>query len=829
MLWSDLKFAVRGLIGAPGLSAAAVVALALGIGPNTAIFSIVYATLFAPLPYSNPDQLVRVSPMVGEVQDRVSPAEYLEWKKRATSFQDLEAFRPGRTLNLAARGAPELVIARQVTPGGHRMLSERVWLGRDFRPDEDQPGKQHVVILTHRLWRERFGADRDIIGRDVRMDSIPYTVIGVLEPGSWDRTPANIWIPISFTPAEIANRQLGPLIVDGRLKPGVTVAQAQQEMNLIAADLARQFPDTNARRTVRVVPLDTAILNSSRTMVAGTRLQTLLWSLLTAVSFVVLMACVNVANLLLARGVTRERETAIRAALGATRGRLVRLALIEGVLLAAIGGALGVLASVWILQGILAMLPPFSLASTVDPKLNLQVLLFALGATMFAGALSGSAHAWQAGRTNFNDTLKQSGRGEIGHGRRRLLHALVVIEFALAVTLLGGAGLTILSFWNRTQVDLGVRTDHILTFGLPVNEERFSSAAEIDGFYRQLLERLQAVPGVAEASVSSALPLLGFGAPRKFSVVGQPEDERSLRPNVGVQMVAPEYFETFGIRMVQGRALNDRDGMSAQRVAVVNERFVRLFLDGRDPVGQRVAMDDIVPKVGNRALAGGSPGGLASGSRVEWHIVGVFRDVSNVEQFGEPKAPQMYVPFAQSPSLQAMVAVRTTTRPELLQSSLAAAVHAVDPALPLVSIRTMEQIVGERLAPDRFNILLYGGLAALALLLATLGIYGVMAFSVMQRTAEIGLRMALGAGRNQVRLQILREGATLAIGGLVLGLVGAYALGRTMQSMLFGTGALSLPVVLVTGLVLLGTALAACYLPARRASTVDPLIALRHS
>jgi putative ABC transport system permease protein len=828
MLWSDLKSAVRGLMRTPWLSAAAVVALAVGIGPNTAIFSIVYATLFAPLPYANPEQLVRVSPMVGEVQDRVSPAEYLEWKKRATSFQALEAFRPGRTLNLAARDAPEIVVARQVTPGGHRMLSEGVWLGRDFRPDEDQPGKQHVVILTHRLWRERFGADRDIIGRDVRMDSIPYTVIGVLEPGSWDRTPANIWIPISFTPAEIANPRLaGPLIVDGRLKPGVTLAQAQQEMNLIAADLARQFPDTNARRTVRVVPLDTAILNSSRTMVPGTGLKPLLWSLLAAVSFVVLMACVNVANLLLSRGVTRERETAIRAALGATRGRLVRVSLLEGVLLAAIGGALGVLTSVWILQGILAMLPPFILASTVDPKLNLQVLLFALGATMVAGALSGSAQAWQAGRTNFNDTLKQGGRSEIGHGRRRLLHALVVIEFALAVTLLGGAGLTILSFWNRAQVDLGVRTDHILTFGLPVNEERFSSAAEIDGFYRQLLEKLQAVPGVAEASVSSALPLLGFGASRKFSVVGQPDDERSLRPNVGVQMVTPEYFETFGIRMLQGRALNDRDGMSAQRVAVVNERFVRLFLEGRDPVGQRLAMDDVVPKVGNRALAGGSPGGVASGSRVEWHVVGVFRDVSNVEQFGEPKAPQLYVPFAQSPSSQANVAVRTTSRPELLQSSLAAAVHAVDPALPLVSIRTMEQIVGERLAPDRFNIMLYGGLAALALLLATLGIYGVMAFTVMQRTAEIGLRMALGAGHNQVRLQILREGATLAICGLVLGLVGAYALGRTMQSMLFGTGALNVPVVLATGLVLLGTALAACYLPARRASTVDPLIALR--
>ena len=829
MLWLDLKTAVRGLRATPWLSAAAVVALALGIGPNTAIFSIVYATLLAPLPFSNPDQLARVTPMAGNAQDRASAAEYLEWKKRATSFQALEAFRPGRTLNLAIGDAPEIVIARQVTPGGHRMLSERVFLGRDFRADEDQPGKQHVVLLTHRLWRERFGADRDIIGRDIRMDSIPYTVVGVLEPGSWDRTPANVWIPISFTPAEIANRQLHPFIVDGRLKPGVTVEQAQQEMNTIAADLARQFPDSYAGRTVRLVPLDTAILNSSRTMVAGTGLQPLLWSLLAAVSFVVLMACVNVANLLLSRGLTRERETAIRAALGATRGRLMRLALIEGVVLAAIGGALGVVASVWILQGILAMLPPFTLASTVDPKLNLQVLLFALGATMFAGALSGSAQAWQAGRTNFNDTLKQAGRGGTGHGRRRLLHALVVVEFALAVTLLGGAGLTILSFWNRTQVDLGVRTDQILTFGLPVNEGRFSSPAEIDVFYQQLLEKFQAVPGVAKASVSTGLPLLGFGIPSKFSVVGQPEDKRSSRPSVGVQMVTPEYFETFGIRMLQGRALNDRDGMSAQRVAVVNERFVRLFLGGRDPVGQRIAMDDIVSNTGNRVVAGGIPSGAASGSRVEWHIVGVFRDVSNVEQFGEPKAPQMYVPFAQSPRPQATVAVRTTTRPELLRSSLAAAVHAVDPQLPLVSIQTMEQIVGGRLAPDRFNIMLYGGLAALALLLATIGIYGVMAFTVMQRTAEIGLRMALGAGHNQVRLQILREGATLATVGLILGLMGAYVLGRTMQSMLFGTGALNLPVILATGLVLLGTALAACYVPARRASAVDPLIALRQS
>jgi putative ABC transport system permease protein len=816
MLWTDLKFAVRGLIAAPGLSAAAVLALALGIGPNTAIFSIVYATLLAPLPYPDPDQLVRVSPMVGDNQSRTSPAEYLEWKELATSFESLEAFWPGRALNLATSDAPERVTARQVTPGGHRMLSEQVWLGRDFRPDEGEPGKEHVVLLTNRLWRERFGADRGIIGRDIRMDSIPYTVVGVLAPESWeDRTPANVWIPISFTPRQVANREFRPLIVDGRLKPGVTIEQAQQEMNIIAADLARRFPNSNAGRTVRLVPLHVATTDVRRTL-AGANLRTLLWSLLAAVSFVVLMACVNVANLLLSRGATREHETAIRAALGATRGHLVRLAMMEGLVLAAVGGVLGALASVWILDGILAMMPPNSLASTADPRLNLPVLIFAVGATMLAGALCGSAQAWQAARTSLNETLKQATRSATGHGRRRLRHGLVVVEFALAVTLLAGAGLMVVSFWNRTSVDLGIRTDHILTFGLPVNNDRFSSAAEIDGFYQQVLERLKAVPGVAEASVSSGLPVLGVGAVKTFSLAGQPEAEPSLRPNVGVRMVTPGFFETFGIRMMQGRTLSDRDGMNAQRVAVVNERFVRLFLDGRDPMGQRVAMEDLLAPTG-------------SGSRVEWHIVGVFRDVSNEEQFGEPKAAEIYIPFAQSPWRTATMAVRTTARPELLRSSLAAAVNTVAPGLPLVDVRTMEQIVEERLAPDSFNIVLYGGLAALALVLATLGIYAVMAFTVVQRTAEIGLRMALGAGHNQVRLQILREGATLATGGLVLGLVGAYALGRAMQAMLFGTGALSVPVMLVAGLVLLGAALVACYVPARRASAVDPLIALRQS
>src|SRR5215475_13368852 len=810
----DLRFGARTLVKKPGFTLVAVLSLALGIGPNTAIFSIVYATLLAPIPYPSPDQLVMVWSQARGSRDNTAPADYLEWKEQATSFQYLEPIW-ARGFNLATSEAPERVRVRQTSTDGHRMWGEEVQLGRDFAPGEDQPGKNHVALMRHRLWRERFGSDPGVIGRDIRLDGTPYKVIGVVRPGVNDRIPADLWIPLQLKPEEIANRQFRPLMVVGRLKPGVTIEQAQQEMNVIARSQAERFPGSNAGRSVSVEPLHNNFLSADRVRN--------LWLLLAAVSFVVLIACVNVANLLLSRGATRERETAIRAALGATRGRLIRLALTESLTLAAAGGALGALSSVWILQGILAILPRFTLPAEADPRLSLPVLLFTLAVTTLSGLLCGAAQAWQASRADWNDALKKAGRSATGSGRRSLRHALVVVEFAMAVTLLAGAGLTILSFWNRTQVDLGVRTDHILTFGLPVNEGRFSSTAQIDDFYRGLLERFQTVPGVVHASVSApALPLLSTGFPRRFSVVGRTNDAHSLRPSAGVNMVTPEYFETFGMSLVRGRALTAEDGPSAQRVAVVDERFVKRFLEGKDPFGQRVVIDQLVP--GSTRLGIGA---AVPGSPVEWRIVGVFHDVSNLEQFGDPGTPQIYLPFAQSPRPQVMVAVRAATSPGELRPSLAAAVQTVAQDLPLMEVQTMDQIVGARLAPDRLNVALYGGMAALALALAALGIYGVMAYTVAQRTPEIGLRVALGARPAQVRLQILREGMTLAAVGLVLGLAGAYALGRAMQSTLYGTSALSLPVLLVVGLVLLGAALIACYAPARRASAVDPMIVLR--
>jgi putative ABC transport system permease protein len=519
----------------------------------------------------------------------------------------------------------------------------------------------------------------------------------------------------------------------------------------------------------------------------------------------------------------RERELAVRAALGATRGRLVQFALTESLVLAVVGGLIGVLLSIWILQGILAILPRFTLPAEAAPELSWPVLLFTLSVAVLSGLLCGAAQAWHASRADWNDTLKQAGRSGTGTGRRGLRNMLVVGEFAMAVTLLAGAGLTIQSFWNRMKADFGVRTDDILTFGLPVNESRFSSSDQIDIFYRQLLGRLKAVPGVLHASVSApAVPLMGTGFARQFSIAGQTDISPASQPRTAVQIVTPEYFETFGIRITQGRPLTEHDTANGQRVAVVNERFVKVFLEGRNPLTERVRMG----KFGTgSARLGFGPG--APGSPVEWQIVGIFRDISNLEQFDDPVAPQIYLTFAQSPWLQSIVSVRAAGDPALLRQTLATEVHALDPDLPLTEVRTMDQIIGERLAPDKLNIALYGGLAALALVLAALGIYGVMTYTVAQRTPEIGLRMALGAAQSKMQMEILQDGLKLAVSGLVLGIAGAYALGRAMQSSLYGTGALNLPVLLAVSLVLLGAALVACYLPARRASAVDPMIALR--
>ncbi len=806
VLWFDLRFAVRGLLKARGLSAAAIAALVLGIGPNTAIFSVVYATLLAPLPYPDPGQLVMVwSKTPSGDRSSVSPGDYLQWKESATSFQYLEPFSP-RPFNLSTIDEPLRIRARRVTPDGHRMLGEGIALGRDFQAGDDQPGKNQIVLLSNRLWRRGYAADPGIIGRDIRMDDRPYTVVGVLPPGPSDRLPADLWMPLTFEPAESMNHTARRLLIMGRLKQGVSIEQAQHEMTSIAAELARRVPKSNKDWNVSIEPLQNNFLSSDT--------RTTLWLLLAAVGFVVAIACVNVANLLLARGSVREREMAIRASLGASRSRLFGQALTESLVLAAAGGALGVLSSAWLLQALLAVIPRGMLPSEADPRLSMPVLLFALITTTLCGLLFGMAPAWQANRMDLNETLKQSGRTTAGSEGRRLRQALVVVELALALTSLAGGGLAIHSFWNRTHVDLGVRTDRTLTFTLPVTRERLNTRERIEAFYRDLVERLRTLPRVTHASVSTGLPLQGlpFGGP--FHLVGSPACSVPSCPTTGVRIVTPDFLQTFDGTIVRGRSFTDNDRAGSVRVALVSRQFADRYLRDVDPLTQRIELNEP-----------GTPATLAP--QFEWQIVGVFATINNSDQLGDVSRPEVMLPFWQSPWLDAAIAVRTAGNPDAVRQDVAAAVRTIDPNLPLVSVRTMTDIVRERLAADRLNVALYGALGAVALLLAAVGVYGVMAFGIVQRTPEIGVRMALGAGQTHVRRQVMQEGATLCAAGLLAGVAGAYALGRAMQSTLFGTGAMNAPVLLAVSTVLLASALLACYVPARRASAVDPIIALR--
>ncbi len=802
--WQDLRFGARTLMRKPGFTASAVLTLALGISATTAIFSVFYATLYDPMPYPNPDQLVIVWSKVEGDRNQTSAGDYLEWKRRSNSFQYIEA-ATATTFNVATLDRPEQVLAQIATPGFlGKMFGYTMALGRDFLPEEAEAGKNRVVVLTHALWSQRFAANPEIIGQQIRMNGESYTVVGVTPPGQADRLPFQLWLPLSFKPEQI-NHDNHWLMIIGRLKPTVSIQQAQAEMDLIANQLAQEHPRSNANLRVSVEPLHNNFLPDS--------FRKSLWLLLGAVGVLLLIACVNIANLLLARGTTRRREVAIRAALGSARGRLFRQFLTESVLLAVVGGVAGAFLAWLIIDGVVALMPPLLLPSEADVRISLPVLLFTIGATMLAGFLFGCAPAWQATRLNLNDVLKQGGRTS-SVGGRGLRRALVVVEFALALTLLAGGGLSLRSFWNLTRVELGVRTDNVLTFFLPQPEGRFKEREKIAAYYRELLDRIESVPGVSRAAVTTGMPLSGTGGGRRFTIVGAPPVDPSARPGAGFQVVTPGYFETLGIRLVAGRSFTDQDAAGTLPVAMVNKHFADRYLGGVDPLTQRIAVDEPIP------------GSNKPGPPVEWQIVGVFYDVHYGDLRGSD-FPVIYVPFWQSPRPGASLAVRTSGNPNDAVRSVAAAVNSVDPDMPLAGVKTMDQMLDETLASDRFGLLLYGTFAILALLLAMVGIYSVMSFGVAQRTYEIGIRLALGAGRADVARLILREGFLLASPGLLLGFGGAYVVGRVMATTLYKISSLDVGVMAGAGLALLGAGVLACYIPARRATKVDPLIALR--
>jgi putative ABC transport system permease protein len=798
----DARWGLRLLRRNPGFTAVALIALTLGVGANAAIFSVVHATLIAPLPFDDPDRIVIVWSRIQNRRNATSAGDFMEWRRQSKSFNALHVWT-GRRVSLSSSGPPELVQARVATPGFLTAHGFKTSLGRDHVPAEGVVGNDQAIVMTHRLWQTRFAADPQIINRDIRVDGKPYTVVGVLAPGAADRLESQLFLPLAFTPEQL-NHDFHWLLVLGRLKKDVTLAQANADMVAVTKRIAEAHPRTNAGWSASVEPLQNNFLDTDTIST--------LWMLLGAVGFVLLIACANVANLLLARGMARQREVAVRASLGASRGRLFRQLFTESAILAAAGGVLGIALAFWLTQVIMALVPPNTLPSEADVRMSIPVLIFTLSVTMLSGLLFGSAPAWQVTHPNLTDVLKQAGRSMIA-GRQWTRRLFVVTEFALALTLLAGAGLAIASLVKLTTVDLGFRTDHLLTFSVPVADGRLTGQEQIGVFYRQLLEKTRAIPGVISASASTGMPVYGtnFGMP--FSIVGQPVKDPAQRPGAGFNMVTPDYFSTFGIPIQRGRAFTERDTEGAPRVAIVNDAFVRQYMKDVDPLQQRIVVEQLIPGV------------TRLGPGVEWRIVGVYRAVRN----GGPRGdfPEIDVPFAQSPWPQAAMAIRTTLDPDSARRSVEAVVQSIDRDLPVSDLQTMDQIVDRALAGDRFKAFLFGGFAAVALVLAALGIYGVMSFSVAQRTHEIGLRMALGAGRERVVREILVEGMGTAIVGVTLGSIGAYLVGRAMQGALFGVTATDPVAFSVVAGLLLASAMLACLVPAMRAASVDPMVALR--
>ena len=798
----NLRYGLHGLRKSPGLTAAVIATLMLGIGATTAIYTVVYAVLLAPLPYPQPDQLVMVWSKVNGGDNGMSAGDFLDWKAQNRSFQQLCAFTGG-SLNLATQDQPEQLDSMRATPGWFSMQGIPFLMGRDFLAEEGVPGKDHAVILTYKLWN-RLGANRGILNQPMRINGEPYTVVGVLSPGVGDRFNFELAAPLAFRPEQI-NHDYHWLLTMGRLKNGVTLQQAQADMDSVSSHIAAAYPVSNKGWGASVEPLKNDFLPRERIRN--------LWLLLGAVGFVLLITCLNIANLLLAKGSARQREIAIRSSVGANRGQIFGQFLTESLVLALLGGGLGVGLGVVLLRAILAIVPDGILPSEANFQLDSHVLVVALAATTLAGLLFGCAPAWYASQVDPGESLKDGGRSGTGNASHKLRRGLIVGEFGLALSLLAGAGLAMHSFWNLTRVDLGLRTDHVLTFRLEQRPGRFANPEQMNVYNQQMLSALRSVPGASAVATATGMPLRFHSDGLTLKVVGVTYAEISQQPGAGFQSISPDYFKAFGIQMLKGRVFNDQDTATSVRVAIVNEEFANRYLKGVDPLVQRLSIVQIIP---------GSP---QLGPEVEWRIVGVCHTV----RYGDFRddSPEVDVPFAQSLSPDVTIGVRTAQDPAAMTRTIAAAVHSVDPQIALGHIRTMDQVKDELLGEDRYTMVLFASFAAVALLLAAVGIYGLMAYAVSQRTQEIGLRLALGSGRQRVIWLILKEASLLATIGLGIGLVGSVLVGRTMQTTLYGVGAMDFSVIVSVAVILFFTALLASYLPARRAASIDPMQALR--
>jgi predicted permease len=796
-LTQDLRYGLRTMRRAPGFTAVAVLTLALGIGANTAIFSVVNAVLLRPLPYHDPARLVTV---LHDGWKPVAPANFLDWREQSRSFESIAAAQSWN-LTMTGRDRPEQLNVLQTSAEMFHVLGVDAALGRTYGAGEDRPGHERVVVFSHRLWQRRFGGDPDVIGREVMLDGEPYTVVGVMPPdfqfAPFWATHAEAWLPLNLG-ARVNDRRGQSLRVFARLKAGATREQAQAEMEAINRRLEEQHPRTNEGLTVSVDPLHEKVVGKSRPA---------LLIILGAVGFVLLIACANVANLMLAKAASRRKEIAVRIALGAGRWRVIRQLLTESLMLSLAGGGAGLLLASWS-NTALASFGPDTLPRVQTVGLDARVLVFTLGLSVLVGLLFGLAPALRSTKTDLTESLKDRARGSTPDRRReRVRQLLVVGEIALSLVLLVGGGLMMRSFLRLTSVDPGFDPRGVLALTVPLAGPRYSTDEQRAAFFQRLTGQAGSLPGVKSASAINHLPLGGDVWTFGFTLEGRPTPPRAEQPSAVYRVVRPDYFRTMGAALLKGRDFTERDGATAPGVVIVNEALARRHWPGEEPLGKRMTVGgDARPR----------------------EVVGVVRDMKQGEWASAPK-PEMYLPDSQADAPRSMtLVIRASSDLSEIEPQVRREVWAIDKDLPVSKVTSMEEVVAESVGPQRFNTLLIGVFAAVALTLAAAGVYGVMSYAVAERTHEIGVRMALGARGRDVLGMVLRQGLVLTLLGLAIGLAGALALTRVMNSLLYEVSVTD-PLVfggVATALTL--SALLACYVPARRATQVDPLLALRH-
>src|SRR2546425_2252219 len=815
---NDLKFAFRQLRKNPGFAAVAVLTLALGIGANTAIFSVVDAVLLRPLAYPDSGQLVwlceRGTDWAG---GSISYPNFTDWRIQQSVFERFGVYR-GNNFTLTGAGEPVRLVGALMSADVFAALRTEPEIGRVFREHEDKPGATPVAVISHALWQNRFGGDAGIVNRTISLNGKPYSVLGVMPAGFEFPNKVDLWVPVGpfFAESSWQKRDNHPgLFGLARLKPGVTLEKARTDLDVIAVRLEQQYPESNKTRRVQIDRLlDNKVGNVRRA----------LWILLGAVSFVLVIACANVANLLLARAAAREKEMALRAALGAGRWRITRQLLTEGGLLALLGAVAGLIFAKGALR-VIAALAGESIPRAAEISLDPRVLLFSGLVAVFTGLLFGLAPAWHARRVDLQGTLKEAGRGATS-SRAGLRQGLVIAEVALTFVLLVGAGLLLLSFHRLLQVNPGFVVDRVLTFRINPPEDKYQTDEQQILFYHALLEKLRALPGVRAASLASqdSIPLHEGGSDMRFLIEGRPEPPPHLQPSLQVHLIAPDYFQAMGIPLLQGRDFTEQDNREHLRGTssgndwgaglnsiIIDEEFAKRHWPHQNPLGQRVRI----------------PWGEREKQPIVT-IVGVVGRVKENRLSDQGGMVQAYFPIYQQTLRNMAVVVKTTTEPGAMVTTMRQQVSQLDPALPIFGIQTMREIRNNNVAPERLNLGLLGGFAALALILAIIGLYGLLAFTVTQRQREIGIRMALGAQRFDVLNLVVGQGMRLILAGVVIGLLGSFALTRVLASVLFKVEPTD-PLTFVTvTFSLCVVALLACYIPARRATKVDPMVALRY-